>query len=414
MKFGSHRGAVAGAVLLGACARVPVSLPAPTVDRASAVETDAPGAPPAASELVTSPPAREVARLGLSPFYRKYLSAGGLPIVASARVNDFALHEARYLVLRMLEPRPELLKPLIESRVRVVVIAHDEMLTDIPEYAHMESTFWDGRARGMGPRKHERAVSAGEENLLAFPRDPYDGESTLIHEFAHAIAEKALAVVDPRFEPRLRETYERARRAGLWERYYASTSFEEYWAEIVQSWFDANRENDNHQNHVDTRAELFEYDPEGAALVRDALGESDFRYVDPRERKWAAHLQRLDRSTLPEFVWPPEVLRAFEHAGPRTSLQLLEPLPPAAWKQRHSERDSPDATVHFHNQREEPVRLFRIDVGGKLRQEARLPPRAQFLARTQVDHCFLVTDEQRAPLVSFCAGWGESRAVIRR
>lgn len=407
-----------GTALLGACSRAPVAAKAPedqvTLASVSATSTDTTRVAPAAPPHVSPPPAAEVARLDLSPFYRKYLSAGGLPVVASERVDDYALHEASYLLQRMLAPRPDVLEALVRSRLRVVVIAHDEMLSDIPEHSGLDGAFWDGRARGLGPRKDELAISAGEENLLAFPGDPYERESLFIHEFAHAIAEKGLASIDPRFEPRLHAAYERARSAGLWQRYYASTSAEEYWAELVQSWFDANRENDDHHNHVDTRAELIEYDPEGAALVRDALGESDFRYVDPRLREQPGHLQGLDRSTLPTFVWPPEVLAAFERERPRTSVELLTPLPPEGWRKLRAKRKTPAATIHFHNQRDEGVLLFWIDFAGKMRQEQRLASRAQFVAQTQIGHCYLVTDEQRKPLSAFCAGWGASRAVIRR
>ena len=43
----------------------------------------------------------------LDPVYKKYVSAQGYPIVASEKVNDFALKEAAYLVSMMLNRRPE-------------------------------------------------------------------------------------------------------------------------------------------------------------------------------------------------------------------------------------------------------------------------------------------------------------------
>ena len=52
---------------------------------------------------VTVPPAN----LNVPPFYQKYISANGYPIVASAKVNDYALREAAYLVDLMLEHRPD-------------------------------------------------------------------------------------------------------------------------------------------------------------------------------------------------------------------------------------------------------------------------------------------------------------------
>ena len=39
---------------------------------------------------ISKPPAE----LKLNPFYKKYVSAGGYPIVSSQRVNDYALKEA--------------------------------------------------------------------------------------------------------------------------------------------------------------------------------------------------------------------------------------------------------------------------------------------------------------------------------
>ena len=52
---------------------------------------------------VAAPPAE----LGVPAFYRKFISAGGYPIVASERVNDYALKEAAFLVNQMLAQRPE-------------------------------------------------------------------------------------------------------------------------------------------------------------------------------------------------------------------------------------------------------------------------------------------------------------------
>jgi len=56
---------------------------------------------------VTAPPKS----MKLDPFYKKYTHAGGYPIVASARVNDFALKEAAFLVDLMLARRPDVGRP---------------------------------------------------------------------------------------------------------------------------------------------------------------------------------------------------------------------------------------------------------------------------------------------------------------
>lgn len=346
------------------------------------------------------PPAAEIARLGLSPFYGKYVSAGGLPVVSSQRVNDYALLEAGYLVLRMLEARPDVLDVLIASRLRVVVIAHDELLGDVPENAHLDRAYWDGRARGLGARRTELAVTAAEENLLALDGDPYAGESILIHELSHAIAEKALIDVDAGFEGRLVTAYEQARGAGLWAGTYASTSHEEYWAELVQSWFDANHSANAHHNHVSTRERLLEYDRAGAALVGEAFGDTAYRYVDPRHRRELLHLAGLDRGALPAFRWRAPVVR------------LLPARLGANRDGLSSARDGADASVTFENQRAHAVRLFRIDHAGALKDDGWIMPHAEVLRKTKVGRCFMVTDEQRTPLAAFCAEPGTTRALI--
>ena len=52
---------------------------------------------------VSAPPAE----MKLPPFYKKYVSANGYPIVSSGKVNDYALKEAAYLANMMLAQRPD-------------------------------------------------------------------------------------------------------------------------------------------------------------------------------------------------------------------------------------------------------------------------------------------------------------------
>lgn len=259
---------------------------------------------------VGPPPAAEVTRLKLAPFYRQYLSAGGFPIVASAKVSPFALREARYLIGRMLDGRDDILQKLIENKVRFAIMAPDELTTAVPEHSDLEpGKYWDRRARGLGATHHRPAVSCGEENLLEYPGDPYHAENILLHEFAHAVHEMAMRDLDETFDRRLRETWQRAMKNGLWKGKYAATNHSEYWAEGVQSWFDDNRPPDHDHNHVNTRAELLEYDPELAALVREVFGDGAWRYRKPsqREADERAHLDGYDAEQAKAFRWPPEL-----------------------------------------------------------------------------------------------------------
>jgi hypothetical protein len=98
-------------------------------------------------------------------------------------------------------------------------------------------------------------------------------------------------------------------KAGLWKGKYASTNHHEYFAEGVQSWFDNNRENDHDHNHVNTRAELLEYDPALATLCKEVFGDTELKYTRPATRL-KDHLAGYDPSQAPKFVWPERLDKA--------------------------------------------------------------------------------------------------------
>jgi hypothetical protein len=227
-------------------------------------------------------------------------------------VNDYALREAAYLVNLMLAKRPDVREAMIKNDSRMCIIAWNEFTTDLPGWQHMKpKDFWDGRARGMGGSETDPLCSCAEENMLAYPGDPYSTENILIHEFAHNIHLRGMIKVDPTFDPRVKAAYDAAMAAGLWKGKYASVNHYEYFAEGVQSWFDNNRENDHDHNHVNTRAELLDYDPKLAALCREVFGDTELKYTKPATRL-RDHLAGYDPSTAPTFVWPERVLKSRE------------------------------------------------------------------------------------------------------
>jgi hypothetical protein len=248
-------------------------------------------------------------KLKLASFYQKYVDAGGLPVVGSARVSDFALREAAWIIGHVLGGRDDILRAMADNRVRVAVMAWNEFTTDVPEHSHLRpKAYWDRRARGLGATLEVPVVSCAEENLLCFPGDPYAKENILIHEFAHTIHETGLPTVDPTFDPRLQTAFEHAKGLGLWPKTYAIVNHKEYWAEGVQCWFDNNRENDACHGPVNTRAELKGYDPELAKLCTEILGDGSWRYRKPMERDEAgrAHLAGWDPAQAPRFRWREE------------------------------------------------------------------------------------------------------------
>lgn len=257
---------------------------------------------------VTAPPEE----LKVDKVYTKYISASGYPIIASAQVNDYALREAAYLCDMMLSKRPDVREAMVKSGSRLIIMAHNEFTTDVPEHAHLRpKDYWDARARGLGGSQTDPVCSCGEENLLAYDGDPYFTENILIHEFAHNIHLRGMVNVDKTFDDRVKQAYDDAMKKGLWNGKYGSTNHHEYFAEGVQSWFDNNRENDHDHNHVNTRKELLEYDPGLAALCKEVFGDTELVYTKPATRL-KDHLAGYDPKTAPKFVWPEKLQKQKE------------------------------------------------------------------------------------------------------
>lgn len=252
---------------------------------------------------------------GIPAFYTQIERLRGFPIVASAKVNPYALKEASFIGDLMLGKRPDVLQAMTDSGARLCIMAYNEYTTDLPEFVRMGDEpmhgyeefsgkdYWDARARGTGGSDTDPYCTCAEENLLGYPGDPYEKENILIHEFAHNIHLRGLNNVDPTFDERLKAAYEAAMKAGLWKGKYASVNRFEYFAEGVQSWFDNNRENDHDHNHVNTRAELLEYDPALAAMCREVFKDTEFKYTKPATRL-QGHMAGYDPSKAPTFVWP--------------------------------------------------------------------------------------------------------------
>ena len=239
-------------------------------------------------DAVKAPPAV----LGLDAFYKKHLDAGGLPIVSSEKVPDLALREAEAIVLRMTSKRPDILKSMIERKTRLAIMAKTEVTTDIPEHRDLNTAFpqtdWNQRCRGVGATVVRPACSATEENLLQLDEDRYRGESILIHEFGHTMLVMGLDGIDPKFRADVAAAYKDAMSKGLFKNTYAATNADEYWAEGVQDWFDANlkaKPANGIHNEIGTRVDLKKYDPALAALLEKVFGNDEWRWKAPKKKK---------------------------------------------------------------------------------------------------------------------------------
>lgn len=230
--------------------------------------------------VVTAPPADLLQWLDgksspLSPWYKKYISDEGFPILASAAVRDEALIQCRYIVHTMLSKHPEARTQMIKLHWRVAICGYRQNITDIPECAMMKiwwpDTDWDARGRGYGATEALPVMSIGEENIVKIPdfTERYATESIMVHEFAHNV-DYALRKCWAGFEKRLLECYNHAKKSGLWQGGvydYAMTNSEEYFAEASQAWYNTCRmivrDPDTGKNFtLKTREQLKEHDPQ--------------------------------------------------------------------------------------------------------------------------------------------------------
>lgn len=364
---------------------------------------------------VTSIPDSEKERLELNTeFYQKYLSFRGFPIVASEKVSDYAFYEAAYLMEKMLGDRQDLLDAMTEQKIRLAIMAPSEYTTDIPEHSDLEpKSYWDRRARGLGATKIRPAVSVGEENLLGYRGDPYAAESIFVHEFAHVIHEMGIRNIDPGFQKRLELVFGRAALKGLWRGKYAGTNPSEYWAEGVQSWFDTNRENDFDHNHVNTREELKEHDPELASLIEEFLGDGQWRYKKPADREQALHLTGFDVNGSPTFEWSEELVAAYEAIERGEGYDSL-PLAPMTQFDRDTilSASGPAVKLRLENQTKQRISFFWIGYDGNRRHYGDLDPGRKFTQRTYGSHVWVIVDENGGDYGWIQASDTDCRVVI--
>ena len=173
------------------------------------------------SEEITEPPVM----LNLDTFYKKYLSASGIPVISSAKVPDAALYAVQRTINAMMKMRPDVLAKMIENKARVGILAKSEVTTDLPEFNFLKDDTtekWD-ELRGVGAEIETPINSCAEENVLCYGEgiDPYYYEDIVIHEFAHTIHGLGISFVDKNFDTELKEAFENAKEEGLWKNTYA-------------------------------------------------------------------------------------------------------------------------------------------------------------------------------------------------
>ena len=239
------------------------------------------------ADFCSMAPARPPAALGVGAFYGKYLDASGVPVLSSSAVDDRAVVTACQTVTHMLSLREDVRRQMVRLNMSVAIIGVNEVTTQIPEYRNLYSMYpntsdWDN-LRGIGATKVIPVSSVGEENLLCLQNDVFAGERLLVQTFATGVL-LAVEDVDDTFESQLNAAFRAAQTSGLWANTYAGQNEIEYYAEGVQSWFDANKyvpQPDGNNGPISTRGELQAYDPALASLIAETMRSDKWRPTCP-------------------------------------------------------------------------------------------------------------------------------------
>ncbi len=355
----------------------------------------------------------------LDPFYEQWIDVGGLPVIASAKVNPYAVKEAAWLITKMIGHRPEVLRSMVENKARFAVIAHTEIITEIPEYrSDAPPDFLVSWGRGAGGTEGA-TVTSSEENLLNYPGESYGGRyNVLIHELAHGIHLLGLNTLDPTFDDRLRITYEAAIKKGLWQGTYASSDRKEYWAEGTQAWFHPNGAG-SFNRFGNTRQSLKAYDPGLATLLTEVYGDGEWRYTPVETRTDLPHLQGFNPQDSPIFGGWPELEALYQQlrnpnsdgGGEWVNLKPYNPDQLSSLTESNVLGDT--TTVVFVNLSKVDVLLYGVHSDGTEGYWTRVPPGYIRVTPSKINEIWIVKDTNSRNLAVFRSEKKTGRALIK-
>ncbi|MGA2060222.1 MAG: hypothetical protein ABSG67_07045 [Thermoguttaceae bacterium] len=199
-------------------------------------------------------------------FFSKLLDYEGILIKAPKEVADEALFAAKARLSMMLVNLPDVRLSLHKAGAELHIIGRNQVTSDLPEWRRMKDKPFDGnqtidqRTRGMGGL----LTSCGEENLLKLEKDRYKGRDICVHEFAHNIFESGIPAET---RDKFKEQYKRSLAKGLWEKSYAGSNVDEFFAELSMWYFGTH--GDLHMTGAKPEngpEGLKKYDPEAFAL----------------------------------------------------------------------------------------------------------------------------------------------------
>lgn len=221
---------------------------------------------------------------GLDPYYKKLIHIDGAQVASNEKVADEALSEAAFWLRKMTYLHPEYIAEWKRLRIKLAVVSRSETVVSVPEYRGLK----DIGARGGGATEYYNATTTDEANLMCAAEGGGYGswgpDKIMIHELAHSI-HLAIKYANPPLHRKIADTFAKPSVKALWVNTYANTNVNEYFAEISQSWFGANRRgpaggNGTH-NDLSSRGDLLARDPDSSALMLEVYGNSAIEYQCP-------------------------------------------------------------------------------------------------------------------------------------
>ena len=308
-------------------------------------------------------------------FFAKELDYKGIPIKASAIVDDRALFVARDRLDRLLRHLPDALYNLKVAGAELHIIGKDQVTSDLPEHQRLKGKPFDGkltvdqRTRGLGGL----LTSCGEENLLELAADRYRGRDICTHEFSHNLQDQGLSAdVRELIRKRFRASLDK----GLWQGSYAATNEHEFWAELTMWYFGTHGDrNMKGAKPADGPEGLKTYDPEAYDLL-DAI--------------YSGRVP-VTRITVSE----------------------LKPHPPRKEKDLRSGGETETVTIRFVNRSDREVTLYWIDGDGKRHAYGKIGAGDRAVQSTFKSHVWLVAGLDDKAIALFVAGAADGMAIIR-
>lgn len=254
--------------------------------------------------MVSAPPTLEKFK-DIAPWYTQFTWAREFTVLGHGASEEALLH-ANDTIRKMFAYRHDILKALIQDGVKMVVLAPNEHLSDLPEWpgwAKLSNLpLANPQARELNYHPSLKLLVVPQEQVLGPTSGPGGSSSPVVRVMADAAYRVAglrpvmpdfrgsqqyelrVKRLDVEFDHAVAACFSHATQAGRWRGTPAAQDRFAYWSAGVLAYFDAaagtDRPSDADQP-IHNRERLAAYDPDLFALVQQTMayrGRVDWRY----------------------------------------------------------------------------------------------------------------------------------------